>query len=81
MADTEQKLGDLVGQGAKGGTGLTGAGGASTASGAESGSGIPIGSGGGDTGTNAPGVADKVANNPIEQATIDTEENDEKGDI
>ena len=80
--DNGDKLGETVGQGALGGTDLSGAtGGTSTASGAEPGSGIPIASGPGDTGDADPGVSNKTSNSAIEQATIDTQENDEKGNI
>ena len=80
--DDGEALGDTIGKGSLGGTDLTGAtGGTSTASGAEPGSGIPITTGPGDTGDAAPGVSNKTSNSTVEQETIDTDENDEKGNI
>lgn len=80
--DTDEKLGETVGKGALGGTDLTGAtGGTSTAEGAEPGSGIPITTGPGDTGDAAPGVSNTTSHSPIEEATIDTPQDDEKGNI
>jgi hypothetical protein len=80
MADDKQELGELVGKGGLAGTDLSGAEGASITSG-QAGSGIPITTYGGDTGTDAPGVSNKVANDNIEQVTTDTQQDDEKGNI
>jgi hypothetical protein len=65
--DDGEALGDTVGKGSLGG--------------ADPGSGIPITTGPGDTGDAAPGVSNKTSNSTIEQETIDTDENDEKGNI